>query len=55
MNGLHTRNQLHHAFRASTERERQTRLDNFETMLAKLCWVGVIALLVVQIVDMVAA
>lgn len=49
MNGLRTRNTLHSAFRHATPRERQTRLDSFETMLAKLCWVGVIALLVVQI------
>ena len=55
MNGLRTRNTLHHTFRPATPRERQSQLDSFETMLAKLCWVGVIALLVVQIVDMVAA
>jgi hypothetical protein len=55
MNGLHTRNTLRHAFRTATPRSRQTQLDSFETMLAKLCWVGVIALLVVQIADMMGA
>ena len=53
MNGLRTRNTLHTTWRPA--REQRTRLDSFETMLAKICWIGVIAMLIWQLAEMVAA
>ena len=53
MNGLRTRNTLHTAWRE--DREQPTRLDSFEAMLAKICAVGLVMIIVVQIIEMVAA
>lgn len=55
MNGLRTRNHFHAAFRASTARERAGRAARIDSIIARLCGLGLIVLIVLQLAERVAA
>lgn len=54
MNGLRTRNHFHTAFRARTERERAELAERMDGIIARMCGVGLLAMLIVTLIEQVA-